>query len=271
MHYEAELKVALEAARRASEAIRRRYVDFVPIPNAPASITTEVDRVSQDIILETLRQAWPADAFCAEEVSAAGARVAGSGPRLWVVDPIDGTRGFARKNDEFSVMFAFLHQGALVVGVVAEPAHGRLTWAVNEGGCWRQDGEEKEPTRCRVSTVDALGDATVVQTRSRDPGRFSEEVRALHPRRVLETYSAGIKLAMVARAEADVYVNNYTGIHDWDIAAGHILVTEAGGTVTGLGGEDVVYGQEGSGQNNGLLASNGLLHDLALHRLATLE
>jgi 3'-phosphoadenosine 5'-phosphosulfate (PAPS) 3'-phosphatase len=86
----------------------------------------------------------------------------------------------------------------------------------------------------------------------------------------VETYSAGIKLAMVARGEADIYLNTYTAFHDWDICAGHILVNEAGGRVTGLGGQELHYGLPGAWQRHGVLATNGQLHDgaiEALHRL----
>jgi 3'(2'), 5'-bisphosphate nucleotidase len=268
MQYEAELRVALEAAAAASEAILKCYADFQAIPHAPASISTDADRLAQEIILSTVQKAFPGDAHCAEETSAAGTQVAGTGPRVWVVDPIDGTRGFAQKNNEFSVMVAFLHNGTVAVGVVQEPAKKRLTWAVKDEGCWRRDGTAAEPTRCHVSRAPELTEATLVQTRSRDPGVPTEEVRKLQPARVLETYSAGVKLAMVARGEADIYVNNYSGSHDWDFAAGHILVTEAGGAVTGMRGEEIRYGQEGAWQRFGLLATNGKLHAAALKQLA---
>jgi len=266
--YEKELQVALEAAAQASRVILEQYADFQAIPNAPASISTEADRASQEVIVAVVQRHFPADALCAEEVTAAGCHLSGSGPRLWIIDPIDGTRGFARKNDEFSVMIGFLHHGAIAVGVVAEPAKRRLTWASLGQGCWRRDGDEPRPTACRVSSVGDLAAATLVQTRTRDPGSPSAEVRMLHPMRVLETYSAGVKLARVARGEADLYVNNYSGMHDWDVAAGHILVTEAGGQVTGLAGQVLQYGLEGAWQRHGLLASNRKLHDVTVGRLA---
>jgi 3'(2'), 5'-bisphosphate nucleotidase len=88
-------------------------------------------------------------------------------------------------------------------------------------------------------------------------------------RRRARTYSAGIKLALVARGEVEMYVNDYPTFHDWDVCAGHILVDEAGGTVTGLKGEALRYGNPHSAQHIGLLASNGVLHAAALARLAS--
>src|SRR5207302_7289722 len=127
-------------------------------------------------------------------------------------------------------------------------------------GCWRQDGEG-EVLPCRVTTTADLAAATLVQSRSRTPSR---QVVALAPARIVQTHSAGVKLVRVARGEADLYVNHYPNFHDWDIAAGHVLVEEAGGRVTGMRGQAVRYGSPGADQRVGLLATNGHLHEPAL-------
>jgi 3'(2'), 5'-bisphosphate nucleotidase len=265
MPYEQELAAALEAARQAGDHVLEAYAAFEAIPDARADITTAADRAAQELILQHLRRCFPDDALCAEEKTPTLAAAPHAGPRLWVVDPIDGTRGFAQKNGEFSVMVAFLEEGRLAVGVVLEPVPGRVTYAVRGGGCWRRDSAEASP--CRVSPTADLAAATLVQSHSRNPAVPTRQARALGPARVLQTHSAGVKLARVARGEADLYVNHYPNFHDWDIAAGHILVEEAGGTVTGLGGEPIRYASAGAGQRAGLLASNGALHALALARL----
>jgi 3'(2'), 5'-bisphosphate nucleotidase len=266
--YEAELTAALEAARIAGQVILDAYAHFQAIPNARADISTDADRQSQETILAHLHQQFPQDSLCAEEQTPALA-AAGPGPRVWVVDPIDGTRGFAMKNGEFSVMVGLLDGGRPVVGVVLEPARDRCTWAVHGGGCWRRDGAAAQILPCHVSRVADLAAAALVQSHTKDPARPSLAVRALRPARVVETYSAGIKLAMVARGEVDLYVNDYPAFHDWDACAGHVLVDEAGGSVTGLGGETLKYGQPGSAQHCRLLASNGVLHAAALARLTS--
>jgi 3'(2'), 5'-bisphosphate nucleotidase len=268
MLYQRELEAALEAARLAGAALVEAYEHFKAIPDAPASISTEADRRSQEIILSHLRKEFPRDALCAEEETPTLAAAEHTGLRLWVVDPIDGTRGFARKNGEFSVMVAFVEGGRIGVGVVLEPATARLTYAVRGAGCWKRDGAG-EAVRCCVSDVSAMSAATLAQSRPSDPAKRSRTVDALAPGRVVRTYSAGIKLALVARAEADVYANTYDAFHDWDICAGHILVEEAGGKVTGLAGEELRYGLPGAWQRHGLLATNGRLHAEALKRLAT--
>lgn len=264
-----ELEGALEASRRASAALRDLYEHWEPIPNAPSDITTEGDRKAQEIILTYLHERFPKDALCAEEATATLKDTPRVGPRLWIVDPIDGTRGFARKNGEFSVMIGFVENGEVTVGVVEEPAKRRVTFASLGEGCWTQDGDRSSPEGCRVSKIADLKEATLVQSHTSKGKELKSYLKALAPGRTIETYSAGVKLALVARGEADLYVNDYAAFSDWDICAGHILVTEAGGRVTGMGGETLRYGLPGAAQTHRLLATNGLLHEVALGRLKT--
>ena len=123
MPWNAELDAALAAAAKASELIRKEYESFEIVPDAPASISTHVDKASQELILGLLHKQFPKDALCAEETTAE-LNAPKSAPRVWVVDPIDGTRGFAKKTGQFSVMIGLLSKGQPVVGVVAEPALG---------------------------------------------------------------------------------------------------------------------------------------------------
>jgi 3'(2'), 5'-bisphosphate nucleotidase len=110
-----------------------------------------------------------------------------------------------------------------------------------------------------VTKTAALSDAVLVQSHAKK-GESPWPVTALRPKRVVETYSAGVKLAMVARGEVDLYVNTYPNFSDWDICAGDLLVTEAGGQVTEINGSAVRYGTPGNAQRGGLLATNGRLH-----------
>ncbi len=260
-----EVAAALDAAELASDLIRREYRTFAAVPDAPASISTHVDRASQELILEFLHARFPADALCGEESTPGLAKVAQRGRRVWVIDPIDGTRGFAKKTGQFSVMIGLLLDGEPVVGVVAEPAQERTTYAWAGGGCWYKVGEGTS-VGCHVSRR-GVKDAVLTQSWSK-PGQPSRPVRALAPAEVLETYSGGVKLAQVARGEADVYANVYETFFDWDICAGHVLVTEAGGRVTDLAGGPVAYAAERFAQTRGLLATNGVFHDAAVRLLA---
>ena len=264
----AELDVALDAAQLASKHLLQEYERFQVIPDAPADISTDADRQAQEIILQSIRRAFPRDGLCAEEATPTLHEAISIGERVWIVDPIDGTRGFARKNGEFSVMIAFVERGQIGVGVVAQPAARKLTYAVRGQGCWRLDGDDENPIRCQVTTIEELRECTLTQSRSRGPTQRSHWALALQPANIVESYSAGIKLALVARGDADVYLNTYEAFYDWDICAGDILVTEAGGRVTGTAGQELRYGSQGAWQKNGLLATNGRLHAATLRVIA---
>ncbi|HEX5272930.1 MAG TPA: inositol monophosphatase family protein [Gemmataceae bacterium] len=269
MNYEPELQAALAAVEDARPAILEAYEHFQPIPDARASISLPVDRQTQEVVLRRLSSAFPGDAFRAEEQTPALAGLAGADsgrPRMWIIDPIDGTRGFAMKNGEFSVMVGLVEGGNVAVGVVLEPLRRRLTYATRGGGCWRRDGDGPAE-RCRVSTTDQLAGATLTVSRSSTGRHRSRHVEALGDVRLLAAYSAGLKLAHVARGEADLYLNVYPNFNDWDICAGQVLVEEAGGKVCGLRGQEILYGAGRGAQRDGLLATNGRLHEAALAAL----
>ena len=253
-----ELEAALAIAAEAAEYVRGEYDRFELIPDAPVTISTHVDRGVQEMVLTALRTRFPTDAVVAEEDTPA-AHGSPASDRCWVIDPIDGTRGFAMKTGEFSIMIGFTIHNRVVLGVVAEPVQRRVTYATLGGGCWAtiHDGT---PTACRVNGTTELGKAVLTQSRSKPGGQPKPVARALAPGAILETYSAGVKLALVARGDADCYVNDYSGFNDWDICAGDILVTEAGGTVSLFNGEPVLYGVRGDKPQRGLIACTPGLH-----------
>jgi 3'(2'), 5'-bisphosphate nucleotidase len=255
-----EREAALTAGRRAGREIMALYASFEAIADAPADISTEADRRSQEVILQHLSALFPDDAYCAEEVTPTLERLRRQGPRLWIIDPIDGSRGFARKNGEFSVMIGLVQEGEIALGVVLEPARGRCTWAERGRGCWTQEADAPAK-RCQVSRTAELEQATMVRSRSEKPKSGPP------PDRTVYTYSAGIKLALVARGEVEWYASDYHNFHTWDLCAGHILVEEAGGKLTDARGRPVAYRDDGLNLIDGCVASNGLVHVAALRHV----
>jgi 3'(2'), 5'-bisphosphate nucleotidase len=259
-----ELTVALAALAEAGAEVMQRYATQPLIADAPAEIVTEADLAAEAILVQRLADAFPADAVLSEHLPPPQhAR-----RRHWVLDPVDGTRGFARKSGEFALLLALVEEGRPVLGAVWEPVPERLTWALLGAGCWTQRPWSGAEQRCRVSTV-AGPPRTVAMSRSQGVEGRERLLAALAAERALETWSAGIKLALVARGEADLYLGDYLRPHDWDVCAGHLLVEEAGGRVSDLSGREVIY--DGSGTSlgeRGLLASNGLVHGAALAAIA---
>jgi 3'(2'), 5'-bisphosphate nucleotidase len=269
MDWTHELQEAIAAAEIAGRFVMDEYAKFVPIPNAPASISTHVDRGAQELILKHLREKYPADSLLAEEATPTVQDAPKNCSRVWIVDPIDGTRGFAMKNGEFSVMIALVVDHRPVVGVVLEPVIGRLTYASQGEGCFTRTNDAP-PTRCSVSSIETPEAAAIVLSH-RKPGKPMKGAPALvKAGRIVETYSAGIKLGMVARGEVELYVNEYEGFHDWDIAPGHVLVEEAGGMVSEFDGQPVRYVLPEKPVRKGMIGSNGKIHAEVLKRLQTM-
>jgi 3'(2'), 5'-bisphosphate nucleotidase len=265
-NFRPELEAALSAALEAGAYLREAYEQFVPIPDAPATISTVADRTSQDLLLKSLSKAFPDDAFVAEENIPVLDGLRRTGPRCWVIDPIDGTRGFAKKNGEFSLMIGLVVDGLPVVGVVYEPILYRMTYATLGGGCWTRTGEA-DPVRNRCRPVDRLRESKLVVSHL-TRGVPSPIVEAIRPVEIRETYSAGVKLAMVARGESDMYIIDPANPYcDWDVCAGQILVSESGGIVTRYDGSPVGYPGPTPKHRTGLLAAAGTIHPLALSAL----
>ena len=257
MDFQQELKQAIDAALIAGKYARDEYAQFEAIPDAPASITTHVDRHCQDVILTHLHGQFPDDQLIAEERTDSLNLSPSHSSRTWIVDPIDGTKGFARKTGEFSIMIGLAIDGIPMVGVVYEPIPDRLTYASHGQGCFVIDGGG-EPRRCTVSIQIQLSELSLVQSRTQ-PGKAAKPiVTLLKPAKIVETYSAGVKLAMVAQGRVDLFANDYSGFNDWDVCAGHILVEEAGGKVSLFNGEPIRYGKTTS--RRGIVACNPGLH-----------
>lgn len=260
-----DLEVCLQAIREAGVEVLTRYASFEKIEDAPADISTDADRASQEIILTRLHAAFPSDRLCGEESTPTlSASTSQTGSRLWIVDPIDGTRGFAKKNGEFSIMIGLVESGSPVLGAVYEPGIDRLTYAVEGEGCHCVERGDKA-VACRVRSTARLSDAVLSISRSQKAEGRKRLLEGFGAKDAVETYSAGIKLAQVARGETDIYLGDYLTLKDWDVCAGHILVTEAGGRVSSVFGEVIEY--DGTGKSlggRGLLATNEILHEPCL-------
>ncbi|MFQ5505614.1 MAG: inositol monophosphatase family protein [Planctomycetota bacterium] len=253
-----DLEPALDTARRAvaraGEAALRRFHEGVAVElKEDLSPVTVADREAEAEILQVLREAYPSHDVLGEESGGAQGRAS---PWRWIIDPIDGTRGFSRGGSFWGPLLALEEQGEVVVGAMALPALGESYWAAKGLGAWC-DG-----TRLRVSDIDDLAQATLslgeLKRLLGEPWRGG--VSALM-RRVASTRCYGdlASWAMLLRGRAELCLE--AGVEVWDLAAAKILVEEAGGRFTNFSGGPSL--DPGNG-----LASNGRLHETALAALA---
>jgi myo-inositol-1(or 4)-monophosphatase len=257
VQWENEHLRALTAARAAGEVIRSHYntryaVDY----KGKDSPVTIADREANHTIHEIIQGEFPDDGWLSEETVDSPARL--SCRRVWVVDPMDGTKEFIQKVPELAVSIALVEEGSPVVGVAYNPIQDQLFWAVRGQGTWTND------RRVQVSQAAQLKDATILASRSETQRgewkNFSAQFR------VRQTGSAAYKMALIATGDADA---TFTLVpkNEWDICAGVLLIEEAGGTVSHLDGQPVRFNQAKT-LLQGLIASNGQLHPHLLQLIA---
>lgn len=249
-----EKTTAMSAARAAGARIQAVYetnyrVDY----KHNDSPVTVADREANHKIHQIIHQAFPHDGWLSEETTDSPARL--SKRRVWVVDPLDGTKEFIDKIPEFAVSIGLTEDGWPILGVIYYPALDELVWAARGRGAWHRTSTAGE-TPLRVSPTGRLVNATVLSSRSETKRGEWKPFRSLFHAR--PAGGMAHKLAMIAKGEADA---TFTLVpkNEWDVCAGAVLIEEAGGTLTTLGGKPVRFNQATT-LLQGLVASNRLLH-----------
>ncbi len=245
---------AVEAASAASLAHFRRGVRVEKKPDRTP--VTQADRDSEAAILAVVREAFPDHGFLGEETGAH----AGSAETRWIVDPLDGTKGFTRGRGFWGALVALEHQGRIVAGGMALPALGETYWAARGLGAWLRAGDGA-PQRLRVSAIADWADATLSfgepHVLFRPP--MLERLAALAlSAQAARCYGDLAGCALVLQGKAEAWVE--AGVQIWDLGPLPVLVEEAGGRFTDLAGTPT----HASGS---CVASNGLVHEHVLRAL----
>jgi 3'(2'), 5'-bisphosphate nucleotidase len=244
------------AAEQASAAILRHYeAGTEAIQKADGSPVTAADNDADAIILAALRTLTPDIPVVTEEEVSAGRIPDISSGTFWLVDPLDGTKEFIKRNGEFTVNIALIQGGEPALGVVMLPVGGTIYAASGPGTAVRGGkGQEDEPIQVRPVPARGL---TVLTSRSHADDAALEEF--LVGRRVAARVAAGssLKFCRVAEGVGDVYPR-LGPTCEWDIAAGHAVLIGAGGSLTLLDGELFPYGKAPSFRNPHFVAWGGV-------------
>lgn len=252
------LSLARRIAREAGAIQRERFETGLQVETKSSSIdlVTEVDRACEKLIVSAIERERPGDGVLAEEGH--GREAPGSEWR-WVIDPLDGTTNFAHGYPRFCVSIGVERDGVREVGVVYDPLLDELYHAVRGGGAWL--GER----RLAVSSRDQLGRALVATGFAYDVHRSSHDNAACFARMlkaargIRRDGSAALDLCYVAAGRLDAYWEHK--LHAWDIAAGALIVEEAGGRVTAVDGGPL------PADGSSVVATNGLLHEPVMERI----
>lgn len=256
-----EIEVASRLAREAGRSILEVYATDFDVIEKPAGggPVTIADRRANEIIVAGLRAAFPSDGVVAEEsdVNANPERF----ERCWFVDPLDGTKEFTRRNDQFAVHVGLAVGGEAKAGVVFQPTADKLFAGVVGEGCVLQEGGSAREVRIPAAAHDPL---RLVASRSHR-SRWIELIReTLEIEQVEAVGSVGIKCGMVAAGEVDLYVHASRVSYRWDACAPEAVLRAAGGFFADLAGEAYRYDGAELQNTRGILACHPAIVDRVL-------
>jgi 3'(2'), 5'-bisphosphate nucleotidase len=247
--FAAELAAACSAARAGGDAAMRHYGTTEARTKSGGSPVTAADHAADEAVQQVLRRAFPDDALLSEETRDDPARLGRE--RVWIVDPLDGTREFLAMNGEFAVMVGLAVGERAVAGAVFLPAPGILYAAAEGGGAWCHEGDAWR----RLRAVPAPESAPrLVGSRSHAEPLLVRMQEALGIVDVRPSGSVGVKCGLIARGERDLYVHPVPYLKEWDTCAPEVVLREAGGSVTDCLGAPLRYNRADPVQPDGILA-----------------
>lgn len=250
-----EIELAVMAAYDAGQSVRKIYdgkvTSTLKSDNEPL---TEADIQSNEIIQKIISQSG--HSILSEESLDDKSRL--NKKKIWIVDPLDGTNDFINRTGEFTIMIALVENRKPILGVIYWPVmdilylaqKGQGAFQLNEGN-WR---------RLAVSNRDALEKCSAVGSRHHISDTEREFLKQLKVNKFTSKGSS-LKVADICAGIADLYFTTTSKIKHWDTCASYCLITEAGGKITDMFGNDLEYNTESSNHQNGLLVTNGLIHD----------
>lgn len=239
MSFDSLLEPLVQVAHQAGTVILRIYAtDFDVRHKLDRSPVTDADLQAEQLIVEALSRLTP-DVPIVSEEAASECAVPAVGRQFWLVDPLDGTREFVRRHDEFTVNIALVLDRLPVLGLIYAPALGCLYFGSIQGGSFAEMAGQRRPIACRRPPPEGV---TVVTS------RWHQETaswRNLLRGKTVASHtmaSSSLKFGLVAAGEADIYPR--TGrTWEWDTAAGHAILSAAGGRVTDAEGAELLYGK----------------------------
>jgi 3'(2'), 5'-bisphosphate nucleotidase len=250
-----ETPVAIEAVIKAGKEVmdvyNQKFSSTIKIDNEPL---TEADIKSNNIIQKIISQfGYP---ILSEESIDDRKRLVSD--KIWIVDPLDGTTDFVKKTGEFTIMIALLEKNQPILGVIYWPIEDVIFIAQKDQGAFKSD--RGVWSKLSVSDISELPKCRVVGSRYHISDKEQNLLKHLNISQFTSKGSS-IKVADISSGNAELYFTTTNKIKQWDTCASYCLVTEAGGKMTDMFGNDLEYNTEELNHENGLLVSNGLIHN----------
>lgn len=227
-------------AERAGQAILEIYAsDFTATEKTDHSPLTEADLAAHRIIVAALHELTPDMPVLSEESATVPYAVRRSWERYWLVDPLDGTKEFIKKNGEFTVNIALIERGEPVIGVVHVPVTATSYLGCSGVGAFRQNAQGRAPIRVQLPPASP---PRVVASRSHRGPEVDAFLEKLGPHEIVSVGSS-LKFCLLAEGRADLYPR-LGPTCEWDTAAGHAVAMAAGATVLNINGAPLHYNQK---------------------------
>jgi 3'(2'), 5'-bisphosphate nucleotidase len=270
--YEGEIRVATELARQAGAVLLRHYNSPFLVEQKVNALdeleeVTAADREANELIVGRLKKEFPDDGILAEESTDTDQRLAKD--RVWLIDPMDGTKNFIARDGDFAVQIGLAIGGESVLGVVYQPVRDVLYRAARNGGAWIESSD-KPSTRMSVSKQTKLVEMILASSRSHRSPRMEQVVSAFGFKREMRRGSVGVKIGLIAEQDADLYLHLSPSTKQWDTCGPEAILAEAGGRLTDLFGQPLRYNGVRVDNRNGIVATNGAAHEIVIAKLAPL-
>jgi 3'(2'), 5'-bisphosphate nucleotidase len=259
---EKELVIAKQLAVAAGGILLEYYDQAVLVDwKAPGDPVTAADRAVSEFIVTNLAREFPSHGILSEEETDDYVRLERS--HVWMIDPMDGTKEFIDHRGDFAVQIGLVVNGLPALGVVYQPTTEKLYYgSIGKGAFLETDGTAAVPLR--VSPEQTASHMTIAVSRSHRSARVDAIRERLQIQNSIQMGSVGLKVGLLCEGRAHLYVHTGAGTKLWDTCGPEAILREAGGRMTDAANNPLQYVNREIKNFNGLIASNGVIHDRAV-------
>jgi 3'(2'), 5'-bisphosphate nucleotidase len=256
-----ELEEVKRIAQQAGTILLRYFRSHTRVEwKSPGDPVTIADREASEFIVGELSRLFPKDGILSEELPDTTARLSHS--RVWMIDPMDGTRDFIAGGDDFAVMIGLVEAGRPTLGVVYQPTTDRLYYATRGSGAFLDAGGPVNSLH--VSKESTAAKMTMAMSRTHRSSRVHRIAEQLRIPNEIRMGSVGLKVGIICEGQAHLYIHVGNKTQIWDTCAPEAILVEAGGQMTDISGLPLQYDRAEVKNPNGVIASNGAVHERAV-------
>ncbi len=242
------LEIITAIAKKAGDAILEIYAqpfDKTIEKKADNSPLTIADKASNEVIISGLSKHYPDIPYISEEAKQTDYATRKEWDYCWMIDPLDGTKEFIKKNGEFTVNIALLHNNESILGVVYVPVSDTMYYAKKGEGSYKKVGAAPAE-RINTANINTAEEVIIFASRShrnQDTNDFIAAQEKKYGKVRVESAGSSLKFCLIAEGKVHIYPR-FAPTMEWDTAAAHIVTTEAGGTISQPDGSAIVYNKE---------------------------